>query len=286
MSEEAKKIIEKINREELPPLEQTDGEQFGLQPLEPKEKKQKATPQEIVFKMATVLSLIAAFIFLSVARHDSMEKAAEQAELIREHKANEERLANELAAAIQQKTDTEKRITEEFMPISQFESLKNEIEDLQTIIKNQAETIKEQEQALAVLMKKDPNPYAKIKMTDEEEEVFTWVLALEAKNEPEIGRRAVVETACNRALSDEWKGDTIGAILSAPGQYDGYKIMQEYRTGKRTSLYAYPDESERQTIRYVLEHGNTALPLDYVYFATYKANGKDFIQIGNHYFGR
>lgn len=112
------------------------------------------------------------------------------------------------------------------------------------------------------------------------------MLALEAKNEPEIGRRAVVETACNRVLSDGWNGDTIGAILSATGQYDGYKIMQEYRTGKRTSLYAYPDESEKQTIRYVLEHGNTALPLDYVYFATYKANGKDFIQIGNHYFGR
>ena len=159
MSEEAKKIIEKINRGELPPLEQTDGEQFGLQPLEPKEKKQKATPQEIVFKMATVISLIAAFIFLSVARHDSMDKAAEQAELIREHKENEERLANELAAALQHKADTEKRITEEFIPISQFESLKNEIEDLQTIIKNQAETIEEQERTIAIHTDTDPIPY-------------------------------------------------------------------------------------------------------------------------------
>ena len=286
MSEEAKRIIKMVNRGELPPLEQTDGEQFGLQPLDPKEKKQKARPQEIVFKMATVLSLIAAFIFLSVARHDSMEKAAEQAELIREHKENEERLTNELAAALQQKADTEKRITEEFIPISQFDSLKDEIEDLQTIIKNQAETIEEQERTITGLQEKAPNPYASIKLTDEEEDIFAWVVALEAKNEPEIGRRAVVETACNRYLSDEWKGDTIGAILSAPGQYDGYKIMQEYRAGIRTSLYAYPDETERQTIRYVLEHGNTALPLDYVYFATYKANGRDFIQIGNHYFGR
>lgn len=241
---------------------------------------------EWICKCGFLAFLITALIFASIARTDAQDKAAEQAALIREHKANEERLANELAAAIQQKTDTEKRITEEFMPISQFESLKNEIEDLQTIIKNQAETIEEQERTIAGLREKAPNPYAEIKLTADEEEVFAWVLALEAKNEPEIGRRAVVETTCNRVLSDEWKGDTIGAILSATGQYDGYKIMQEYRTGKRTSLYAYPDESERQTIRYVLEHGNTALPLDYVYFATYKANGRDFIQIGGHYFSR
>lgn len=242
--------------------------------------------KRLIFETAFVVAVIAGLIFLSIERHNVMGRAAYFEEAALEHKANEERLANELAAAIQHKTDTEKRITEEFMPISQFESLKNEIEDLQTIIKNQAETIEEQERTIAGLHEKSPNPYAKIKLTEEEEDIFAWVVALEAKREPEIGRRAVVETACNRVLSDEWKGDTIGAILSATGQYDGYKIMQEYRTGKRTSLYAYPDESEKQTIRYVLEHGNTALPLDYVYFATYKANGRDFIQIGGHYFAR
>lgn len=241
---------------------------------------------EWICKCGFLAFLITALIFASIARTDAQDKAAEQAALIREHKENEERLTNELAAALQHKADIEKRITEDFIPISQFESLKNKIEDLQTIIKNQSKTIEEQEQIIAGLQEKAPNPYASIKLTEEEEDIFAWVVALEAKNEPEIGRRAVVETACNRYLSDEWKGDTIGAILSAPGQYDGYKIMQEYRAGTRTSLYAYPDESERQTIRYVLEHGNTALPLDYVYFATYKANGRDFIQIGGHYFSR
>ena len=29
-----------------------------------------------------------------------------------------------------------------------------------------------------------------------------------------------------------------------------------------------------------------SVPEDYVYFATYKANGRDFIQIGGHYFSR
>ena len=236
------------------------------------------------------IGLIASLVFLSIARDNAMARADAMQAAAEEHKAKEERLTNELLTVTDQKTELENGIFEENMRVeelqSRFEELQTEAEDLKTIIKNQAATIEDQEQTIAGLQEKASNPYANIKLTEEEEDIFAWVVALEAKGEPEIGRRAVVETACNRALSDEWKGDTIGAILSAPGQYDGYKILQEYRTGARTSLYAYPDESEKQTIRYVLEHGNTALPLDYVYFATYKANGKDFIQIGNHYFGR
>lgn len=282
MSEEAKRIIEKINRGELLPLEA----------IEPNESKgsRKVRLFERIFKIAAIVCLIVALALASMARNNAQERAEQQAQIIAEHKANEERLTNELLTVTSQKTELENGIFAEKMQKEElqdrFEGLQAEIEDLKTIIKNQSATIEEQEQIIAGLQEKAPNPYAGIKLTAEEEKVFTWVLALEAKNEPEIGRRAVVETACNRVLSDEWKGDTIGAILSATGQYDGYKIMQEYRAGTRTSLYAYPDETEKQTIRYVLEHGNTALPLDYVYFATYKANGKDFIQIGNHYFGR
>ena len=245
---------------------------------------------EVIAKCGALVALVSALILTSYARSEANARAEQQAQIIAEHKANEERLTNELLTVTSQKTELENGIFAEKMQKeklqSRFEGLQAEIEDLKTIVKNQAATIEEQETALAELKKADANPYASIKLTDDEENIFAWVLALEAKNEPEIGRRAVVETACNRVLSDEWNGDTIGAILSATGQYDGYKIMQEYRAGKRTSLYAYPDETEKKTIRYVLEHGNTALPLDYVYFATYKANGKDFIQIGNHYFGR
>jgi len=63
-----------------------------------------------VFEIGMVVALIAALIFLSVARNEAMDKAAEQAALIREHKENEERLANELAAAIEQKNDIEKEL--------------------------------------------------------------------------------------------------------------------------------------------------------------------------------
>ena len=63
-----------------------------------------------VFEIGMVVTLIAALVFLSVARTEAMEKAAEQAALIRDHKDNEERLTNELAAAIQQKNDIEKEL--------------------------------------------------------------------------------------------------------------------------------------------------------------------------------
>ena len=50
------------------------------------------------------------------------------------------------------------------------------------------------------------------------------------------------------------------------------------------SKYNFPISP--QTLDFVLSIGRTVLPEDYVFFATYKANGKDFIQIQNHYFGR
>ena len=90
----------------------------------------------------------------------------------------------------------------------------------------------------------------------------------------------------NRVLRRDWKGETVGEIIAAPGQFDGYKLYTEYLEGKRKELHAYPDESEDAIIDYVLTHGRTVLPEDYVYFATYKANGRDFIKIGNHYFSK
>jgi hypothetical protein len=123
-------------------------------------------------------------------------------------------------------------------------------------------------------------------MTDSEREELKWVLALECKGEPEAGRKGCLEEIFNRVLRRDWKGNTVGEIISAPGQFDGYKVYKEYIEGKRSTVWAYPDESEDEIIDYVLTHGRTILPEDYVYFATYKANGRDFIQIGNHYFAR
>ena len=238
----------------------------------------------LLVKIFVIAALVVAVIGLSQARTEAQERAEEHKREISEHKANEERLTRELVAAAEKATEKEAELTTKANNL--ITSLQNEIEDLKAINKEQAATIKEQEQALTVLMKKEPNPYAKIKMTEEEKDLLAWVLALEAKEEPEVGQHAVVEEIFNRVLMDEWKGDTVEEILKAPGQFDGYKILQEYREGKRTKLYAYPDEKEKASIDFVLKYGRTALPEDYVYFATYKANGRDFIQISGHYFSR
>lgn len=236
-----------------------------------------------IIKIIAVAAFVVGIISLSQARTEAQERAEEHKQEIAEHKENEERLTRELVSAAEKATEKDSELTKVSLLIA---DLQTEAEDLKAIIKEQAQTIKDQEQALAVFMEKEPNPYTTIKMTEEEKDQLAWVLALEAKEEPEVGQHAVVEEIFNRVLMDEWKGDTVEEILKAPGQFDGYKILQEYREGKRTKLYAYPDEKETASIDFVLKNGRTVLPEDYVYFATYRANGRNFIQIGNHYFSR
>ena len=121
------------------------------------------------------------------------------------------------------------------------------------------------------------NEYSAIKMNSRERELLEWMVALEAKDQPDEGQRAVVEVAFNRDLSSDWP-DTIYDVLMAKGQFDSMNYLNK--------PYATPSQKERDNIDYVLEHGRTVLPADYVFFATYKANGKDFIKIGDHYFSR
>lgn len=121
------------------------------------------------------------------------------------------------------------------------------------------------------------NEYSAIKMNSQERELLEWMLALEAKDQPDEGQRAVIEVAFNRVLSPEWQ-DTVHDVIMAKGQFDSMNYLSK--------PYATPSQKERDNIDYVLEHGRTVLPADYVFFATYKANGKDFIKIGGHYFSR
>ena len=181
---------------------------------------------EWICKCGFLAFLITALIFASIARTDAQDKAAEQAELIREHKDNEERLANELAAAIEQKNDTEKRITEEFIPISQFESLKNEIEDLQTIIKNQAETIEEQERTIAIHTDTDPIPY-----TQEDIDILAAVMyGEEYPNRYEMMLAGSV--VLNRVKNPQFP-DTIKAVVyQFDGQYEQYAPRTKGFIGK------------------------------------------------------
>ena len=230
MSEETKKIIEMVNRGELPPLKETDGEQFGLRMLKPNEEKQKARPQEIVFKIATVLSLIAAVIFLSVARTEAMDKAAEQAALIREHKENEERLTNELLTVTEQKTELENGIFAEKMQKEElqdrFEGLQAEIEDLQTIIKNQAETIEEQERTIAIHTDTDPIPYT-------QEDIDILAAVMYGEEYPNRYEMMLAGSVVLNRVKDPQFPDTIKAVVyQFDGQYEQYAPRTKGFVGK------------------------------------------------------
>lgn len=181
---------------------------------------------EEILKIATIVCLVVALTLASMARNDAQERAEEQAALIREHKANEERLANELAAAIQHKTDTEKRITEEFMPISQFESLKNEIEDLQTIIKNQAKTIEEQERTIAIHTDTDPIPYT-------QEDIDILAAVMYGEEYPNRYEMMLAGSVVLNRVKDPQFPDTIKAVVyQFDGQYEQYAPRTKGFIGK------------------------------------------------------
>ena len=181
---------------------------------------------EWICKCGFLAFLITALIFASIARTDAQDKTAEQAALIREHKENEERLTNELAAAIQHKADTEKRITEEFIPISQFESLKNEIEDLQTIIKNQAETIKEQERTIAIHTDTEPIPYT-------QEDIDILAAVMYGEEYPNRYEMMLAGSVVLNRVKDPQFPDTIKAVVyQFDGQYEQYAPRTKGFIGK------------------------------------------------------
>lgn len=229
--------------------------------------KAKAYKIRIIVETLVIVALIIATIFLSVARNEAIEKAEMFKVTAAEHKTNEERLTDELTAAIEQKIDLEKELSEEK---ARKADVKTEIVEV--------EVIREIEVPPA-------NEYSDIKPTENEMDLLWWVLALEAKDQPDIGQRGVIEVVFNRVQSPEWP-NTIEGVLAQKGQFDGYKILMEYRSGKRKKLHAYPDQKETDNINFVLTHGRTALPAEYVFFATYKANGSGFLQIADHYFAK
>ena len=125
-------------------------------------------------------------------------------------------------------------------------------------------------------LKVEENNYAVINLSDSERDLLAKILALEAGDQPDCGQRAVVEVVFNRVLTG-W-ASTVEGVLLQKGQFSTVKYLDH--------PYQTPDEKEYANIDYVLSHGSTILPTDYVFFATYKANGKDLIHIEDHYFGR
>jgi len=185
------------------------------------------------------------------------------------------------------KDDLENLVTKEDMQVLRKEvqslnmSADQAIKELNEKIQELMDIQAEQQQKVDA----DSEAYKFIKLDNDTRDLTAWVIALEATDQPLVGKRAVFEIICNRVEEEEW-GKDIKAVLTSQGQFKAYEELMKYRRGERGSLWSKPTQEDYDVIDYVLEHGRTILPKGYVFFATYKANGTDFIQIQKHYFSR
>ena len=89
--------------------------------------------------------------------------------------------------------DCSKKIEEQETTIvaqaDEIAALKGEIQALEEVI----ETFNQQENT--------ENDYSEIILTTDERELLEWVVALESKNQPDVGQRAVIETIFARSFS-------------------------------------------------------------------------------------
>ena len=222
--------------------------------------------------------MIVGLLFVCVVYARNYDKSWKEAQ---ELKVEVERLTNELETSNIMHEEEVNLLTEDnnslYLEIAEVrEQNKQLIEEIETL-REEIARLEIAAETLSSMMESEPvNNYAIIDMTDEERDLLARILALEAHDQPDVGQRAVVEVVFNRILTG-W-ASTVKGVLLQSGQFSTVKYLDK--------PYALPDGNEYKNIDYVLSRGSTILPPDYVYFATYEANGKDFLQIQDHYFAR
>ena len=243
MSEETKRIIEKINSGELEPLE-------AIEPNEPK-RAGKVRLIEEIFKIAAIVCLVVALALASMARNNAQERAEEQAQTIAEHKANEERLTAEVVTATERATAKSKELVKARETIA---SLEDDIEDLQTIITNQSKTIEEQETELLLLKDTDPIPY-----TQDDINILAAVMyGEEYPNRYEMMLAGSV--VLNRVKSPDFPNTIYEVVHQKNAQFEQYAPRTKGFIGKELPAECY------ELAEILLRHGSIA-PASVVYQA-------------------
>lgn len=243
MSEEAKRIIEKINSGELEPLE-------AIEPNEPKGVGKVRLIEEI-FKIGAVVCLCVALAFASMARNSAQERAEQQAQAIAEHKANEERLTAEAVTATERATSKSEELIKARETIA---SLENDIEDLQTIIANQSKTIEGQETELLLLKDTDPIPY-----TQEDINILAAVMyGEEYPNRYEMMLAGSV--VLNRVKSPDFPNTIYEVVHQKDTQFEQYAPRTKGFIGKELPAECY------ELAEILLKHGSIA-PTNVLYQA-------------------
>ena len=106
-------------------------------------------------------------------------------------------------------------------------------------------------------------------------DLIAKVLYLEAGNQSNEGQRAVVEVILNRVDSNHHSfPNSVYEVIYRKGQFSTVPMIAS------TSVR----EKELQNIQAVLGGARVLPNNDYVYFATSKINGRNFIKIGDHWF--
>lgn len=106
-------------------------------------------------------------------------------------------------------------------------------------------------------------------------DLIAKVLYLEAGNQSNEGQRAVVEVILNRVDSNHHSfPNSVYEVIYRKGQFSTVPMIAS------TSVR----EKELQNIQAVLNGARVLPNNDYVYFATSKINGRNFIKIGDHWF--
>lgn len=166
-----------------------------------------------VFEIGMVVTLIAALVFLSVARTEAMDKAADQTDLIRKHKENEERLANELAAAIQQRAELEEEL---FAEKTRKLELKPEIVEVEVIKEIEVEV---------------PAPTWSYEYTQEDIDILAAVMY--GEEYPNRYEMMLAGSVVLNRVKDPRFPDTIKAVVyQFDGQYEQYAPRTKGFIGK------------------------------------------------------
>ncbi len=114
--------------------------------------------------------------------------------------------------------------------------------------------------------------------TEADVEALARIVYWEARGEREQGQIAVANVVLNRVRDTRWP-DTIQKVIAQKSQFTPYG-------NKRYFKVRIPKHFYNVAIR-ALE-GEKAIPDSYCYFSVGKQSryAKDFIRIGNHYFGK
>jgi len=115
--------------------------------------------------------------------------------------------------------------------------------------------------------------YSAVPVSQEDVELLARLVYLEARNQPEVGERAVIETVLNRVL-DERFPNSIHDVIYQKGQFSTAKYISN----------TTPTQEQYNIVNMVLSEISPVLDTSTVYFSTFPQTKNITAIINDHYF--